>query len=112
MSDDSSSGFFSAYGDSLGDCAIRAADERSEAGWTEAQSLTTALEENGWADYYGRNGVVSEEEADLGITERAEASSNGQYVPEASPGKLRDDNLPAGILVRGASGAAGLEGLV
>lgn len=115
MSDDSSSideaEFLSAYGDPIGDCAIWAADERSEAGWMEVQSLATAIEENGWADYYEREDGSSEGEADLSITERAEAFSDGQPVPGAFPGKVMDDNLPSGILARGASAEVGLEGL-
>lgn len=115
MSDDRSSideaEFLSAWGDPIGDYTIRAADERSEAGRTELQSLATALDENGRADYYGRDEDVSEEEADLGITERVETSSDGQPVPGAFHGEVRDDNLPAGILPRRASAVAGLEGL-
>ena len=106
MSDDSSSideaEFLSACGDPIGDCAIWAADERSEASWTEVLPSATASEENGWADYYARDEDVSEVEADLGITERAEASSDRQPAPGAFPGEVRDDNLRAGILARGA----------
>lgn len=115
MSDDSSfldeAEFLSLCGDPIGDFAKRAADDRNEAGWTKPQSSATALEENGRADYYARDEDVSEEEADLGITERAEASSDGQPVSPAFPGEMRDDNLPAGILARGASAMTGLEGL-